>query len=155
MKTRKHTLLVTACIALAIAVIATPLCAPAQIQNSVATGGSTNAYTYVAAATTNSLNAQFNARDASKLFVFVQYSCVGSNGANVTLRLDGSDGAGNWITNTLPALVTVTNGPGSLVQLRTNLSVEGMPLIRVRTVENPGAGAITNLLINAWRKTGF
>lgn len=139
---------------LSVALLGFALTSSAQLQNTRMDGGSTNAYTYVASAATNSPMTELVSKDCSAISLFTRFSCTASNGAAVTIRFDKGDGAGHWVTNGLAPWVITATGTTQL-SAQTNLNVSGCPTIRIATIENPGSGGVTNLLINAWRKPGL
>ncbi len=149
MKLKNIILLGIACLAIGIAKTAN-----AGQQNTVFNGGTTNQYTFVAGAATNTPLVEITTKDSTSIALSFKLRCDGANSTAQTFRFDAGDGAGNWVTNALTPMSVTPNGT-SWVTARTNLNVHGAPSIRVRVIENPGAGAITNLLINAWSKPGI
>lgn len=130
------------------------MAANAGIQNTVFSGGTSNQYTFVAGAATNGPLVEIQTKEVSSVALSFKLRCDGANSTAIVFRIDAGDGAGNWVTNTLVPMSVTPNGT-SYVTARTNYNVYGAPVIRIRAIENSGAGAITNLLINAWNKPGF
>jgi len=143
----KNIILLSSCLLLS------AFAARAGLITTAMTGGSTNAFTYVATASTNSPLAVLTTVQGQLISINCAFSCTASNGAAVTLRFDTSVDNANWVTNTLSWPITAA-GTAALVS-STNLSIGATPFIRVRVVENPGPAGVTNLLVNAFTKNGL
>ena len=116
--------------------------------------GGGNSTTNVANAATNTCLTTFANPNSSQLNIAVWFQCSVSNSTAVTFRLDCSNDNVNWTTNALNWSITSSATPGAVTGGNTNLNGT-MPMWRIRTIENPGAGDITNLLVTAYSKVGI
>ena len=131
-------------------VLAAAFTASAALETTVMDGSSSNQFTYVAAATTNTPLAVLNCVNSRYVALQALFQCTGDNSSNVTFRFDRSIDGINWHTNILAWAVPAQGAaPAAAI---TNLDVGAVPFLRVSAVENPGPAAVTNLLLRVFEK---
>jgi hypothetical protein len=126
------------------------LVTPARAQGygvSVVLGGTNN----VAAATTNSSFATvIPATRATDIAVQPSFKLTGSGTSAVVLKFDESADNANWTANAVS--ISVTAAGTATVSKVSNFALGGIGYLRLSTVENPNASAVTNLSITFAQK---
>jgi hypothetical protein len=121
--------------------------ASAQYVTAITIDGGTN---NVAAATTNTVS--YTIATTRNQFVAVQpvFKLTGSGTSAVVFKFEESLDRTNWVTSSLS--VSVTAAGTSTVSGIGTLTVNGVGWLKLVTIENPNANAVTNLTLIAATK---
>ena len=147
-------ILAPALVAMVIIIAASPNRAHAQAFSPLMSGGTNNVANN--ATNTYGTNATVLSTLRSRIIsVQASFNKVSSdvNNSNVTFAFDASVDGSVWFTNMfrLTILGNSTNTANSI----TNLDTGGYAFLRAGAVENLNTNAITNVTVNAGRKTGL
>lgn len=143
----------TLIIAAALALLAFSPCAKAQWNLQLPVPGGTNnctATTTNTTFTTSQPTAAFTVPPQTDLPIQIVFKLTGSGTSACVFKFDESADNVNWKANAYS--VTVTANGTSTVNNTGNFNIKGMPFLRLQTIENPNASAITNLLVQCIEK---
>lgn len=113
--------------------------------------GGTNA---VAAASTNSVTAPaFTAVYSSDIALQPSFKLQGAGTSAVVFKFDTSLDGTVWYANAFTISITPA-GTAQVSKVATQ-TLGSIPYVRLSTIENPNATAITNLMLNASMKRGL
>jgi hypothetical protein len=134
-----------------------PTSALAQYSSVVILNGGTN--NVGAAASTNSTYASvsqtaasFNVPNHATLPVQVSFKLAGSGTTAVVFKFDESIDGSVWVANAYS--ISVTANGTNVVANTGKFTLDGMPYLRLQTIEQPNATALTNLTLTIIKKSG-
>lgn len=120
----------------------------------IITNGIDNTYltnTVAAASTNSSLAVGISCKENNHLALSIRTKLAGSGSTAVNYLFTGTVDGTNYSSATY-ATVSVTPNGTTAVQTITNLDVSGLAAIRLESIQNPNASALTNLQFNVGRK---
>jgi len=121
-----------------------------DLQSTSLNGGTAN---QAGASTNSTYNVQITVTKATHLGVQPVFRLDGSGTSAVVCKFDESLDGSNWSASAFS--VSVTANGTNVVTGVGDFAVNSRGYIRLRTIENPNAGNITNLVLRAAAKKGL
>ncbi|MDE2099878.1 MAG: hypothetical protein KGL39_21675 [Patescibacteria group bacterium] len=95
----------------------------------------------------------------NNLSITTQAALVATNASSttITFRFAGSNDGNLWLTNYfVQSYVIPINSTTPVIPVAiTNITLGGLPYFALQEIDNPGASAVTNIVIQATGKTGL